>query len=173
MSERHRLFWLFLAGGVLVGGIAMGVPHQFGASQPLSAADMNANFKSLEDRLARLETPDLCGQTANLQPGEIGGYSGARTKCTSACGVPAHMCTAHDLVMVTSTGRQISTSGWYASGLRIDAVREVNHTVNDCQGFRFTESGEEGPYWQGGGGSDAGPQTIQCDARVPVLCCRG
>lgn len=51
MSDRDRLFWIFLAVGLLAGGIAMGVPHEFEASQPLSAQAMNENFRALENRL--------------------------------------------------------------------------------------------------------------------------
>jgi len=173
-AQRRLIGIVSLVAGLIVAAVAYAaVPNSFSPNQPISSTAMNQNFASLDERLRALESPDLCGQTSKLQPGEIGGYAGARTKCTDACGVPAHMCTAHDLVMVTSTGRQVTTSGWYASGVRIDAVREVNHTVNDCQGFRFTDGGQEGPYWFSGSGGDAGAQTNRCDAREPVLCCRG
>lgn len=55
MDERTRLFWLFLAGGLAIGGIAMAVPHTFQADTVISAGEMNANFANIEARLATLE----------------------------------------------------------------------------------------------------------------------
>lgn len=70
MRERRRLFWLFLAGGVLAGGMAMGVPHDFEASKSISARAMNENFESLEAELEALKTQAL------IPSGAVTAYAG-------------------------------------------------------------------------------------------------
>jgi len=56
MNARTRLFWLYLLGGVVVGGVVWaapfsGPPHTFQAGDQLSASALNANFEALTAQL--------------------------------------------------------------------------------------------------------------------------
>lgn len=69
MTERTRLFWLFLAGGLIIGGIAVAdplgaVPHTFQAGTTISASQVNANFEAIQDYVDRLEVRLADAETA-------------------------------------------------------------------------------------------------------------
>src|SRR5262245_30650925 len=87
------------------------VPNTFADGDTLSAAKMNANFKDIDERLAKaavftnsetMETYSLnggvCGVTAAVDA-NIGGYAAAKTMCKQKCGnsATAHMCTSEEL----------------------------------------------------------------------------
>jgi len=72
MNARTRLFWLYLAGGVVVGGVVWaapfsGPPHTFQAGDPLSASALNANFAALSSYVNELAAQnELLGSRVDL-----------------------------------------------------------------------------------------------------------
>jgi hypothetical protein len=61
----------------------------------------------------------FCGVTAAAYTGaQVGGYTGAKTKCEAACRHPnAHMCTTHEYVMSRQLGITAPNGGAWISGM--------------------------------------------------------
>ena len=181
MTERSRLFWIFLAGGVLAGGIAIGVPHDFAATQPVSAAQMNANFQALEAKFAALQNPRQCGFTAETLGrvsnglGDVG-YPAIKSLCVQACGSPtAHGCRADEIVRIAEAKGAISP-GWYESGVWSGADGSFSSASNDCKGWTSSDSTLVGAYWIKPPETPSGlPGAVRCDdpgqGGRKFLCC--
>jgi hypothetical protein len=132
----------------------------------VTISELEATISALENRLDGASR--YLGQSLAMSVSEIGGYRGAAVYCTEFFTTPAHMCTAHDLVIAQSRGQTINVGGWYAAGIRTESVS--TRTINDCYGFTKADVGLEGPLWSPGA-ADAKWQSGFCEQVRPFLCC--
>ena len=186
----------FVAGAVIAAlgvGIALAAPKQFKPGDPLSSADMNANFADLDTRVAALEKRPVlkrfgrsysldavyCNKTAPTAGAFSSGgqlaYGAAKVQCESVCASPtAHMCEAHEMVrtLEMAQGTDASASalppeGWYSSGLLY--VTPGATTAVDCLGWSSSGGANVGPVWNAN--TTSNPSYGNCNNPFPILCC--
>ncbi len=142
---------------ILVGLVAVtyaAVPHAFNAGDPLSAAALNDNFRTLEH--------PYCGASAPVMPrlSPSNGYAGGALLCAvvAGCGPTAHICSSADVVRHAATGGT-TPDGWIATGTRAGGTA-------DCDGF--TSNSPFGVAWIG---SKASEYSCANATTLPLLCC--
>jgi hypothetical protein len=104
-----------------------------------------------------------CGSTMALT-GAMGGYSGTKSLCETACGdSAAHMCGAADVVRSAELGISVP-AGWFASG------EYGSHSslgpFTDCDGWTTTSASILAQRWDG-----SRPTSGQCSTSATALCC--
>jgi hypothetical protein len=165
-----RTRWLLTIGGaVLVAGAAAYAADvtTFNSGDRLSADTMNTNFKSLQDRIAALES-HYCGATQDMyNGGEVGGYYMASARCLAVPGCAtyqtAHMCTAEDVVRTLAHGGTLP-AGWFSAGVAAPGIG--GGTLSDCGGWTSDRTDLQGPEY-------AGPAVSvdPCNNSHKLLCC--
>lgn len=173
MKDQQSRRWFGFLGACLVvaafagSAIAAVQLKTWGATDTLTANDLNGNFKALADAVTALETKHASpylGKTV-AKSGAAGGYAGVKALCVAATGnADARACTAHDIVVAASAGQQLD-EGWYASGA-YDAYPVAG---SDCVGFSDGTSSYRGASWSS---ALAAPSHAYCSASLPFLCCR-
>ncbi len=108
----------------------------------------------------------FCGTTASKYDGNLGGYTGARSLCQTACGsAKAHMCTNDEVVRSLQLG--ISIDGWYSTGVSVVIPGTTLIIHDECFGWTSNQSALQGPH---SGGSMVG--YTPCNIALNVACCR-
>lgn len=137
----------------------------------ISAEEINNQFNAIFEAVNELEerTPVLCGSTVAVSPGDLGGYTGATATCRNpalvdGCGMRAHICTAHEVVLLASEGESIP-GGWFSTGT---AVSHGDALVSDCAGWTDSSGTQRGTYWVESGNR---PDTATCNFEARILCC--
>jgi hypothetical protein len=149
------------------------LPFTFANGTVADATQVNANFSAATVVTVgsvhySVGATKYCGQTPT-HDGNLGGYSGAKHLCETACSsTTAHMCTSEELTRTSQLGVTIAIGvlgGWYATGIN---ENYSGNPVNDCVGWTSNAIGNNGPSWAPGL-----PQNNNCGATnaVPVLCC--
>lgn len=154
--------------GVVVGalglGLAIAAPHQWKASDPLVAADLNGLGIVTKNGKQYSLGATYCGKTTGVTSGVINdgaivGYVAAKAKCevVSDCGMSlsAHMCTGEELIRSQALGMTIA-KGWYSNG------------TYDCSGWRTTintSNSPGAPLWT------EAPNADSCSNANAILCC--
>ncbi|MBI5487107.1 MAG: hypothetical protein HY905_07220 [Deltaproteobacteria bacterium] len=141
-----------------------------------------------------------CGATAATS-GSVGGYSGAKALCETACADPvAHMCSTEEVTRSAALGVAFG-AGWYVGGERgyagLCARSETGWSYyhfasTDCDGWTSSDAaapvglGVPGlpgiptccsgsscaiPTGPHGACWSSGPSACGCDTTQPVLCC--
>jgi hypothetical protein len=156
---------------------------------PVSAASLtsdlnaiNANFTSVDQRLAAVETFQsqathagayslgavYCGRTVNtegtISSGTASGYAAAKAQCASitGCSASAHMCTTEEMVRSGQLGVSIPTANaWISAGMIVQGTLD-----NDCNGWTSNAMTYIGSVWAGGT-----PQANYCNTPLPIACC--
>jgi hypothetical protein len=106
-------------------------------------------------------TPAFCGSTTPAS-GALGGYTGVKSLCVSACAddANAHICSASEMVYSAQIGAiPPGTTYYYALGT------VPMGGVDDCGGW--TNALSSGAAWQVGNV----PSNLPCTSVVPVACC--
>ncbi len=107
-----------------------------------------------------------CGATAGLVTGNMGGYTGAKALCETACSnTNAHMCTAHEISISRQLGISISSNLWYTS--YSFGFQSGTDTI-DCAGWTDGTATARGPKAYPSPGQ---PGNDFCNATLPVACC--
>jgi hypothetical protein len=201
MNPRAVVALCVLSATLGFGALASAEVLDFKASEPLSAAKMNGNFKELADRIASLEAGKIiarrgnksysvgattfCGKTTIGHAGAaVGGYGGAKTKCEGVanCSASAHFCGEDEIVRSLALGIGIelglATSGWIHGAGGVGANVPVNQITNDCNGFTKGVPGGPASGFYGKsfsinveGSAGASPFMYPCEYEVPLLCC--
>lgn len=110
-----------------------------------------------------------CGATAAMS-GSLGGYTGAKALCETACGdSAAHMCSTEEIVR--SAQLMIGIGGaWFAAGSSPIFVGGASCTttcsLNDCQGWTTSNTWSAGSTW-----SSTAANYMACNTSQPVACC--
>lgn len=183
-------YGLPLAALVGIAAVVRAAPVQWGASETLTQAKMNAITVLTADAGVSYSVgpTKYCGTGPTSTTGAISyngatGYAGAKAMCeaSSGCGksATAHMCTAEELVRSSSVGANVSTIGWYSTGTYVMDNFSTNLVSQDCQGWTYGGSAILGPGWTNGGYVGSGGQAVAsgfvtvtvCSASGPVLCC--
>jgi hypothetical protein len=161
-------------------GIAIAAPHQWKASDPLAAADLNGL------NVVTYTAPDggavsysvgatkFCGTSPTNTNGAIQyagftGFLGAKKTCeaVASCGnsPTAHMCTAEEMVRSSQLGMTTAT-GWVSTGVAAGISTSV---ISDCLGWT-NSSTSLGATWLMSG---VGPMSnaLSCSESHPILCC--
>jgi hypothetical protein len=152
-----------------VATVVIASPVQWGASETLTQAKMNAITVLDVGGVQYSAGPTkYCGVSSQSYNGDLGGYAGAKSICQVPCSssLSAHMCSADEVLRSAQLGIEMST-GWFATGV----VASVTSTVgtSDCTGWESATGGNVGATWnQAGSGS---PSYTYCNAALPVLCC--
>ena len=145
MHERTRLFWLFLAGGVVIGGVAVadpfgGVPHTFQADTVISASQMNANFESIHAYIDTLEAR-LSASNAALDAVEarLAALEGA-----PALGLYRGSTAATSTRALQATGPTGDTLTGYAAAKRLCELKLGTPTAHMCTADEMVRSAQLG-----------------------------
>lgn len=158
-------------------GLAVAAPHQWKASDPLAAADLNGlnvvTYSSDAGTVMYSVGPTtFCGITPVTTTGAVvyatvPGYRGAKKACenVSSCGnsPTAHMCTAEELVRSSQLGIP-TASGWISSGVAAG-------TGTDCFGWTNGTISWSGAAWNTNVPTGAVSNLVSCNASLPILCC--
>ena len=110
-------------------------PNNFTAGSTAVAAEVNANFDTLynkiNDNTKYLGT--YCGATAAGSTGNIGGYVAAKNLCVTACSnANAHICSGHEITVTLQQGITMPASGlWFSSYV----ATGTGTNVMDCNGW--------------------------------------
>lgn len=160
-------------------GLAIAAPHQWKASDPLAAADLNGlnvlTYTSDAGTVSYSVGPTkFCGSTPFTTAGTIDyaglkGYAAAKKACETvpSCGnsVTAHMCTSEELVRTAQLGAP-TESGWQSSGT-VDV--HTGGTIADCWGWTQSQASLMGLTWNPPPAPmpNGGP----CSDLHPILCC--
>ena len=114
---------------VVLGGAAFAYANQihFSSGQTLTAAQLNGNFDELYAAAAKPTIAkngksisiggSYCGASATTyNGGEVGGYTGAKAKCETACAsTTAHMCDAAEITRSQQLGTTMPDGVWVAA----------------------------------------------------------
>ena len=175
---------LALAAGPQAVALALTLPKTFAQSDPVSAAEINANFKTLADGVTALEAKKTVtvtlngmqysvgatayvGGTQGYMGADIQGYTGAKRKCEAAFpsrpGV--HMCTTEELARTAQVGIVVPNASWYAAATRVG--RDANSGVtNDCFGWTDSSAGNYSAV-----AVTVGFSVGTCNQLLPIACC--
>lgn len=179
ITETRALRWIATSAVALLAATSLRAEAEldddamstFEDGTPIFAEDINNQFNALFDAVNELEerTPVLCGATVAVSPGDLGGYTGATATCRNPalveeCGMRAHMCTAHEIVLLASEGETIP-GGWFSTGT---AVSNGDALVSDCAGWTDSTGTLRGTYWAEGANR---PDTATCNFEARILCC--
>jgi hypothetical protein len=104
MSVRHLTQTLLCAGLALLPTVTLGVPNVFAPGQTINAADINANFQALEDRISAAGVPG---------PADLIRASAATTAATPS----AIIFTVPTTAVRPYVLRQVYYAGWMAGFL--------------------------------------------------------
>jgi len=145
-------------------GLAVAAPHQWKASDPLAAADLNSlDVVSKNGKQISLGGT-YCGKTGSTKGQISGAYSGAKSQCEGvlACGssTTAHTCDAGELVRTAQLGIAID-QGWFSTGTGASTAPPLN----DCNGWTDMTGSYDGLQWA------SGPGVYGCSLSAPILCC--
>jgi hypothetical protein len=173
------------------------VPNVFMSGEPLSSAQMNANFGNLDGRLTAVEailgtaTADggyslgatYCGPTAATLgsfsgPGTLTGYASAKAQCQAVTGCSpktAHMCTSEEMVRTRQLGGQIDAGaaayGWFSTG-SYGYYPGTGTYTGDCEGWTTNSASVLGDVWGTTNTPPVIPQPTYCSGGpYPILCC--
>lgn len=127
----------------------------------------------------------FCGVTAQTFAGAaVGGYTGAKTKCQTACATStAHICSSDEMVRYASTGGTHGQgSGWIATGVPSTSPGVSGGSANaeyvtDCKGFTTSQpngvaGANNGAAWIWTVSAPAGNAgVVGCDSAQPIACC--
>jgi hypothetical protein len=169
-----------------------GTFNTFSSGSVLRSSDINANFATLKSAIesipnwtksgttavysdgnvrinGRISSSVLgtyCGATAASVTGNMGGYTGAKALCETACSnTNAHMCTAHEMIISMQLGISFPVSGlWYSTYVRADAGGQLGQ---DCYGWTVTTNDGAASN----GSSNGQPNLSNCSASRKVACC--
>ena len=182
---------LAIAAGPQAVAWALTLPKTFAPNDPISAAEINANFKTLADGVTALEAKKptvtnpankkaisvgavFCGPTPTPVIGSaIGGYEAAAQACRAAAGCQSaatvHMCTAEEMIRSRSIGID-PPSSWYSTGTAGQSFyNSAEHALNDCTEWTSALVNQLGPQWKAGG--SPGPGFAGCASPAPIACC--
>ncbi len=156
-----------LAVALAAGAALADVPKTFVAGETLRAADLNANFTALDNRLTAEETKaaparavgtigavsysigmtEYVGATDPYLGGELGGYTGVKALCEAVAASPsAHQCSVDEIWRLAQMGAAPPVSGWISGA----AGSNWPMTLRDCFGWAGTgdaASDERGSVW--------------------------
>lgn len=116
-----------------------------------------------------------CGLTAATFTGSaVGGYSGAKAKCQTACGgsSTAHVCSSEEMVRFGATGgTHAAATAWIATG--VASVTATSLPIEDCRTFTSASNNEYGVVWVWPAGAPVSgyPHVVGCDLPQQVACC--
>jgi hypothetical protein len=104
-----------------------------------------------------------CGSTMALT-GAMGGYSGTKSLCETACGdSAAHLCGAAEVVRSAELGISVP-AGWLSAGTWGQYASVGNFT--DCDGWTYGGGSILGQRWDG-----SKPTSGLCNTTASGLCC--
>jgi hypothetical protein len=144
----------------------------FSSGQTLTAAGLNGNFDELYAAAAKPTITkngksisiggSYCGASAaTYKGGEVGGYTGAKAKCETACvSTTAHMCDAAEITRSQQLGTTMPDGVW------VSAFTSSN-TPQDCVSWTTTQNA-------GGMVLNLSPpilMTVLCDTSHAIACC--
>ncbi len=124
----------------------------------------NANTKlAVNGRISSSVLGVYCAKTASTYNGaQVGGYTGAKAKCETACGsTSAHMCSSHELIVSYQLGISIENGSWYSA---YHCVDQAGSNICDCEGWAGTT--EKGPIT-----TFTKPNITNCSSALPIACC--
>jgi hypothetical protein len=109
-----------------------------------------------------------CGATAGLVTGNMGGYTGAKALCETACSnTNAHMCTAHELSISFQLGIPLpNVQLWYSTYVY---ASDIGLFTTDCFGWASSSSTPRGALRSTL--SDNRPTDGDCSVSYQVACC--
>lgn len=163
--------------GALGVGLAVAAPHQWKASDPLAATDLNGLNVVSYTTDAGVKTSysvgatKFCGITPVTTTGAVvfatvTGYPGTKKACenVASCGTSptAHMCTTEEMVRSTQLGIP-TASGWISSGVAVN-------TISDCLAWTNSTINVAGAAWTITASGPV-PNSVSCNAMSPILCC--
>lgn len=145
-----------------------------GGGAAINTGTMVANSKlTVNGRISSSTLGTFCGFTASGYDGaQVGGYTGAKSKCETACGnTSAHMCTAHEVMISLQLGISMAGSGgfgaFYMSGIKATSVNAPN-PIRDCSDWTSNSASD-----YGGGIDNAGSLVVNrnCGTTAKLACC--
>lgn len=160
-------------------GIAIAAPHQWKATDPLAAGDLNGlNVLSYTSDAGvttsySVGATRFCGITPTTTTGQVvyaatTGYAGVKKACenVSSCGnsPTAHMCTSEEMARSSELGVPTAT-GWITSGA------PGGGTGIDCYGWTNGTVSYYGPAWDNVTTAGGTPNSESCNSVNPILCC--
>lgn len=179
--RQKRLIKAGLVVGAVIGGLGVGLavaaPHQWKASDPLTASDLNSIAVATGPDGGRYSggATKYCGigaTSTNGAPsyGGKAGYPATKALCeaSTACGnsATAHMCSTEEVIRSASMGINMP-SGWYSVGVYV-VQSSYPDLYRDCTGWTSLQSTALGTVW---GNSPDAPTNQSCNVVAPVLCC--
>jgi hypothetical protein len=126
----------------------------------------NSSTLTVNGRISSSSLGFYCGVTAATYTGStVGGYTGAKSKCETACGnTNAHMCTSHEMSLSRQHGISPTEPSWYSSYGYWLGTASLN--VYDCNVWTSASSGQGGSTNNSGGSS-----WNSCDNSLRIACC--
>lgn len=153
-----------------VAAVVIAAPVQWGASETLTQAKMNAITVVTNGSVSySVGATKYCGTGPSPTTGAISyntltGYAGAKAMCqaSTGCGpsLTAHMCTSDEILRSRMVGISVPTSAWYATGV---GVPVSGGQIYDCAAY--TSAAAFGASWAGD------PDYAACTTSQPILCC--
>jgi hypothetical protein len=155
-----------------LGAVVYANQLHFTSGQTLTAAGLNANFDELYAAAAKPTITkngksisiggSYCGASATTYTGgEVGGYTGAKAKCESACAsTTAHMCDAAEITRSQQLGTTMPDGVWVAALTSSDTPR-------DCVSWTVTQTDT-------GMVLNLSPpilMTVLCSTKHAIACC--